>query len=229
MAIVRNGSDSMKTKHLEIRHGQEMLELFVHYPEEVKTLHPTVLIFHPWAGRDNFSCKQASKFAENGYVGVALDLYGKGKIGKSVEENQSLMMPLVENRAFLKERLAIIFSFLRHIDHIDFNNMVGIGYCFGGLCLLDAVRNNLGLKGAISVHGLLDAPSYTLPESYKSKILAIHGYKDPLVPYNQVMGWEQEMTDADADFQLMIFGKGLHAFTNPEANDLEMGCIYDPL
>ena len=66
---------------------------------------PAVMIVHAWSGRDKEVCNIADKIAKLGYVGFAVDLYGEAKIGKTVEENQKLMNPLIQNRELLKEKL----------------------------------------------------------------------------------------------------------------------------
>ncbi|HXF90703.1 MAG TPA: dienelactone hydrolase family protein, partial [Candidatus Nitrosotenuis sp.] len=177
---------------VNVNHEEVTLELFYAYPESSTPL-PTVIIFHHWAGRDQFCRDKATNFAKMGYVGIALDLYGNGKVGKSVAENSALMEPLVNDRELLKDRILTIMDHLKKDARIDTHKIVAIGYCFGGLCALDAVRNNVGLKGAISVHGLFNPPPYPLPDTYTAKVLALHGYKDPMVTADQVEAFQSEL------------------------------------
>ena len=60
-----------------------------------------------------------------------------------------------------------------------------------------------------------------------ARVLALHGYADPLVPPQQVLDFATEMTEAKVDWQLHAYGGVLHAFTVPEANDLALGALYD--
>lgn len=212
-----------------IPHGGTNLQTFLASPLDPRPYTPTILIFHPWSGRDPFCDQKALTMAKKGYIGVALDLFGDGKVGKNPEENQQLIAPLIKNRLLLSERVKTIITFLRNHKLILTNPLVGIGYCFGGLCVLDAVRNNLGLKGGISVHGLLTPPDYPLPSQYGSKVLALHGYQDPMVPPEAVNIFQEEMLTAHVDLQFMSYSLGVHAFTNPEANDLGFGTLYNPL
>ena len=91
----------MKTQEITYQYEDKNYIGFVAYPE--KELAPLVLIAHTWAGRDSFVEEKAKELAELGYVAMAVDMYGDGKVGSSTEENQSLMTPLVENRNLLKE------------------------------------------------------------------------------------------------------------------------------
>ena len=64
--------------------------------------------------------------------------------------------------------------------------------------------------------------------SSKAKVLALHGRDDPLGPIEQVLAFEQEMTEAGADWQLHTYGNTMHSFTNPHANAPEVGMVYQP-
>lgn len=216
------------SEYVRIDHEGVELEAFYGY-QPSSTPQPTVIIFPTWAGRDKFCKDKALSLAQMGYVGIALDVYGNGKVGESPAENSALMEPLVNDRELLKNRIKAIMSHLHQDSKVDSQNIVGIGYCFGGLCVLDAARNNLGLKGVISVHGLFTPPLYPLPDTYKAKILALHGYKDPMVTSNDIEALQMELSRARVDFQLMIYGTGYHAFTNPAVHDYHKGTVYDSL
>ncbi len=79
------------------------LEAFVAYPTVKKR--PVVILCHAWKGKDDFICEKAKAIAEWGYVGFALDMYGKGVLGKSKEENTALKKPFMENRQLLLNRV----------------------------------------------------------------------------------------------------------------------------
>ncbi len=57
---------------------------------------------------------------------------------------------------------------------------------------------------------LLAAPGNTQGNAIKAKILALCGHDDPLVPAEQVLAFEQEMTEAGADWQLHAYGNTMH-------------------
>ena len=103
-----------------------------------------------------------------------------------------------------------------------------MGYCFGGLCVLDLARTGADILGAISLHGLFTAPGNTAANKITAKILALHGHDDPMVPVESVVALETELTEAGADWQIHIYGHTTHAFTNPHANDPGFGTVYHP-
>jgi len=56
----------------------------------------------------------------------------------------------------------------------------------------------------------------------------LHGHDDPMATPEQVLAFEQEMTEAGVDWQLHVYGNTKHAFTNPVANDPAFGTVYQP-
>ena len=115
----------------------------------------------------------------------------------------------------------VVVDLLNYAVHIT-----AIGFCFGGLCALDVARSNADAAGVVSFHGLLNAPGNTADE-IKPKVLALHGWDDPMATPDDVKAFGEEMTKAKADWQLHAYGGTMHAFTNPQANDPDFGTVYD--
>jgi dienelactone hydrolase len=186
------------------------------------------MVSHAWAGRSQFEDNKAVALAELGYVGFALNLYGKGILGASTEENAALMQPFLDDRQMLQERLLVSLNTMRQQVEVDENTVAAIGYCFGGLCVLDLARTGEDLAGVASFHGLFAAPGNTTANTIRAKVLAMHGWDDPMAPPEQVLELARELSSQDADWQLHAFGNTMHAFTNPEANDPGFGTVYSP-
>lgn len=188
---------------------------------------PVVLVAHAWAGQGGFEREKAEWLAEQGYAGFAIDVYGKGKRGTTVEENQALMTPLVGDRAELQARLQAGLDTAKNLSGVDGSKTAAIGFCFGGLCVLDMARAGMDVAGVASFHGLFNAAD-NLPEpAITAKVLALHGWDDPMATPEDVLAFSKEMTRAGADWQLHGYGQTMHAFTNPAANDPAMGTVYN--
>ncbi|MGZ8135905.1 MAG: dienelactone hydrolase family protein [Methylococcaceae bacterium] len=205
-----------------------VLEGFFAYDDAFSGRRPAVLINHAWGGRDGFVADKAQKLAQLGYFGFALDIYGKGILGSSPEENGQLMQPFMADRALLQKRIQAALATVKLIPWVDDSKIAAIGFCFGGLCVLDLARTGVELKGVVSFHGLLGAPGNLKGQTIKAKVLALHGHDDPMVPVEQVIAFEKEMTEAGADWQLYTYGNTMHAFTNPVANNPDFGTVYQP-
>lgn len=212
------------TRTLTYSHSGKEYEAFIAAPG--KTPAPGVLICHAWAGRSPFEDAKAEALAAIGYTGIAVDLFGKGVLGQSKEECQQLIQPFVSDRAVLQARLKAIIELVKQQPEVEGAKIAAIGFCFGGLCVLDMARSNAEVAGVISVHGLLNAPGDTAA-AIKPKVLALHGWDDPMATPDDVKSFGAEMTKAKADWQLHAYGCVMHAFTNPKANDPNFGTVYD--
>jgi dienelactone hydrolase len=206
--------------------GDVVLEAFFAFDDAFTDRRPAVLISHTWCGRDAFVADKTRKLAALGYVGFALDMYGKGVLGTSAEENAELMQPFMEDRAKLQQRMKAALNTVKLLPWVDENKIAAIGFCFGGLCALDLARTGVDIKGVVSFHGLLGTPDNTKGNKIKAKILALHGRDDPMGLPEQVLAFQEEMTQADADWQFVSFGHTVHAFTNPVANNPDFGTVY---
>ncbi|TAL44416.1 MAG: dienelactone hydrolase family protein [Methylovulum sp.] len=203
-----------------------VLEAFFAFDDAFSDRRPAVLINHAWGGRDAFVTGKAEQLAELGYVGFALDMYGKGILGSTPDENAALMQPFMDDRALLQQRITAALAAVKLLPWVDETRIAAIGFCFGGLCVLDLARTGVAIKGVVSFHGLLGAPDNLKGQPIKAKVLAMHGHDDPMVPVEQVVAFEQEMTEAGADWQFLTFGHTMHAFTNPVANNPGFGTVY---
>ena len=217
----------MYTSNYIYHHGEQEMHGYVAYNDDGKQ-RPAVLIVHDWSGRNEFVCNKALMMANLGYVGFAIDMYGHGRIGETTDEKLALMQPLVNDRLLLRDRVTAALDALITMDEVDDSRIAAIGFCFGGLCVLDLARSGASILGAVSFHGLLGAPLDLPSNTIKAKILALHGYDDPMVSQLQVNDFCQEMTKASVDWQIHMYGHTQHAFSNPEAHDKVLGTIYNP-
>ncbi len=120
--------------------GDVVLEGFFAVDEDIAGQRPAVLISHAWGGRDEFVMQKAKQLAELGYVGFALDMYGQGRVGTSPEQNAALMQPFMQDRKLLQQRISVALSALRLLPWVDTHKIAAMGFCFGGLCVLDLVE-----------------------------------------------------------------------------------------
>ncbi|MDG1232170.1 MAG: dienelactone hydrolase family protein [Pseudomonadales bacterium] len=219
----------MHTEVIDYMDGETQLEGYVAWDNNVSGERPAVLVAHDWSGRRDYAKSKAEEMAKLGYVGFALDMYGKGVFGADgdVEGNSALMNPLAEDRAALRARVAAALAAVRSLDVVDGSKVSAIGYCFGGMCVLELARAGADVGGVISVHGIFSAGDVS-NEKITAKILCLHGQDDPMVPPEQVLEFENEMSVSDADWQVHAYGGTMHAFTNPAANNPGFGTVYNP-
>lgn len=217
----------LKQHKIEYRDGEVILEGYYAYNDNINEKKPAVLVCHDWSGKNDFACAKADHLAELGYVGFAVDMFGKGVKGETKEEKSALIQPFMQDRGKLQKRILAAFNCVKELEQVDKTRIGVIGFCFGGLCALDLARSGADIKGAVSFHGLLHAPENIASHKIQAKILALHGYDDPMVTPDKITNFANEMTHANVDWQFNIYGHTMHAFTNPKANDPDFGTVYN--
>ncbi|MDP3706084.1 MAG: dienelactone hydrolase family protein [Legionellaceae bacterium] len=217
----------MHTSNYIYHHGEHELHGYLSYDDQVFTPKPAVIVVHDWSGRNDFACQKADLIAKLGYIGFAVDMYGQGRLGETNDEKQALMHPLVHDRLLLRTRIQAALDALITMDEVDNDRIAIMGFCFGGLCALDLARSGAPIVGAVSFHGVLQQATDLPNLPIQAKILALHGYSDPMATPDQVTIFCKEMTDAGADWQMHMYGQVQHSFTNPHAHDVSSGLVYN--
>lgn len=218
---------AIQTKRIEYRDGDILLEAYMACDDSGPDHKPGVLISHAWGGRGEHEEGKAERLAELGYVGFALDLYGKGVKGSGPKENSALMQPLLDDREMLQRRMQLALTVIRKQKEVDSERVAAMGFCFGGLCVLDLARTGADILGAASFHGLFSTPGNTGNNRISAKVLVMHGWDDPMATPEQVLSLADELTSMGADWQIHAYGNTMHAFTNPTADNVDMGTVYN--
>ena len=228
----------MRHEHTDYQIDGEKFKGYWSFPEEEEPSaekRPAILIAHAWMGQDQFARHKADELARLGYIGFAADLYGEGKTATNAEDAQKLMVPLFENRQLLQKRIQGAFDTVRKHPGVDPAKIGGIGFCFGGLTIIELLRSGADVKGVVSFHGLLgsrlqslQAKTVPIARGIKGSLLVLHGNEDPLVSQQDILDFKKEFTEAQVDWQMNIYSHTSHAFTNPQANDKDSGLIFQP-
>jgi len=190
---------------------------------------PGILVVHAWHGQDEFAREKARALAKLGYIVLAVDMFGNGKNATDDDEAMSLIGPLYADRELMQKRVVAAFDTLVKQPGVDKYRIGAIGFCFGGLTVIELLRSGTPVKSVVSFHGILShlgAKTVPLASNIKGSILILHGYDDPRVPMSDVLDIQQELNDAKIDWQMNIYGLTSHAFTNPNANDKNKGLVY---
>jgi dienelactone hydrolase len=218
----------MKKELIEYRHSAAVLEGYLVHDEQVKVKRPGVIIVHDWYGLNDYARGRTEQLANLGYIAFAIDMYGKGIRPKNAEEAAELAGIYRSDRRLMRARAAAGLETLRGQQLADTDRIVAIGYCFGGGTALELARSGAELSGVVSFHGNLDTPSPGDAKDIKAKVLVLHGADDPLVTREQVHAFQEEMRTAAVDWQMVIYGRAVHSFTNPgSGSDPSRGLAYN--
>ncbi|KAB8027382.1 dienelactone hydrolase family protein [Fluviispira multicolorata] len=207
----------MKSYNIDYRVDETVCRGYVVEPKSEGRKLPGILMFTDFWGVNARQKRVAEKWANLGAVVFVADLYGEQKIGSSFEDSGKLMHSAIENEEVFQKKIFIAYDMLKKNPLVNNDNLFSIGYCFGGAVSLKLARMSEGLKGVISIHGLLTS-QLRVPSSKKMpKILILNGARDGMVPDSDIKNFHEEMIACNADFTFISYGQSTHAFTNADA------------
>jgi len=209
----------VRTKVVEYKHGDAVLEGYLAWDDAIKGKRPGVLVVHEWTGLGSYARMRAEKLAGLGYVAFAIDMYGKGIRPKTPQEAGAQAGIYKSDRQLMRARALAGLNVLLGNEMCDTKRVAASGYCFGGTTVLEIARSGADIAGVVSFHGALDTPNPGDAKNIKCKVLALHGGDDPYVPRKDVEAFEDEMRAGSVDWQLNVYSGAVHSFTNPEAGD----------
>ena len=195
----------LETERIVYRDGDARLDGFFAIDADRAGKRPGVLVVHGGAGIDDHARGRARRFAESGLAVFACDMYGEGVTGNR-ERIVRHIGDLRNNRPALVRRVQSAIEILLSRPEID-GRIAAVGYCFGGMIVLEYARSGSTIGGVVSVHGSLETTSPAEPSSIRARMLVCQGALDPHVPMSQVTTFAEEMKHAGADYQLIVYGK----------------------
>jgi dienelactone hydrolase len=235
VTLVSTVAAEVKTKVIEYRQGDTALQGLLAWNDVVAGQRPGVLVVHEWWGHNEHARTQARRLAEAGYVGFALDMYGKGKVATHPKDAEAFMTEATKDPAVIFARFNAALAQLKQDPHVDPDKIGAIGYCFGGAVVLAMARAGADLDavatfhGSLAHHGAHHAPAATGDKGrIKARILVLTGGADPMIPSQEVEAFKLEMTAAGARFEVVSYPGARHSFTNPDADKAGMDALaYD--
>ncbi len=192
------------------------------WDEGVKATRPLLLMAPNWRGVIKPSIETGQMLAHEGYVVFVADMFGEGNGSVGTEDPMEFLRPFLADVPGMRRRIAAgLDTLTREADRRaigDISRRAAIGYCFGGLNVIDLARTGVDVQAVVSMHGTLATPEPAKRGDIKAAVLAVHGAADPVAPKAERDAFEAEMTQAGARWALLTFGNVVHAFTDPAIN-----------
>lgn len=217
----------MRAESLEYKDGDVTLKGFVALDDQSNHKRPGILVMPEAFGLGKQAKDRALRLASLGYAALAGDPYGNGLEVSDLQEAITHAGALREDNTKFRQRIRAGLDALMALPQVDTDRLVVMGYCMGGSCSLEMARDGAPLKGVVSFHGALETQSPAEPGKVQAKVLVCHGADDPFVPVEHVTAFEEEMTKAGVDWQVISYGGTVHSFTNPEADGSIEGICYN--
>lgn len=215
---------ALKTEEVLYKQGKTVLRGHLAYDDAVEGKRPGILVVHEWWGLNDHAKSKAEALAREGYIALALDMYGDGRVTEHPKEAGEWSGYIRQSFSIGKERFMAAYDLLRSHRLTDPKRMAAIGYCFGGFVVLSMALDGIDLRAVVSFHGSLPLERVE-PGTIKASILVCHGGNDPLVKSEQILEFKENLKYAQADWQFVTYGGAKHSFTNPQADSHGMEAL----
>ena len=195
------------------------------YDDNVKTKRPAIFMQPDWKGVCADTIAQARIVAGKDYVVLMADMYGAG-YGDKPKTRDELASGMRAVHGDLDFTIACggksydaLLAEAEKLGVVDAAKKAAIGYCAGGGFALEQARAGADFKAVVVFHVTNPNPAVAgTPCNIKGRVLAIHGSADPVTPKPMMDAFEEELTQAKVDWQVMMFGGAVHSFCDPTAN-----------
>ncbi|HUR66755.1 MAG TPA: dienelactone hydrolase family protein [Chitinophagaceae bacterium] len=220
------GPETVATKEVKLKEqtisykvDTATMNNYVVYDENLEGPRPVVFVIHEWWGLNDYAKSRARQLAEMGYIAMAIDMYGNGRMGTDPGAAEKLAMPFYMNPELASPLFDSAWSAMKNFSQADMTKTAAIGYCFGGAQAINFAKMGKDLDAVVSFHGNLNVMPAN-KDLLKAQVLVCHGDSDSFVPSAEVEMFRKQMDSIGAKYSVKIYEGATHAFTNPEATAL---------
>jgi len=173
---------------------------------------PGLIVIQEWWGLNDNIRAMARRFAGEGYVVLAVDLY-EGKTAATPGEASAIMQAAMKDPARLTDNLKQAYAYLEGRAGADRIGVVG--WCFGGGWALEtALALGKKLDAAVMYYGSVKTDPKEL-EPLKAPLLGHFGALDQGIPVDGVRQFETALAKLHKDATIHVYENADHAFANP--------------
>ncbi|WP_411897943.1 dienelactone hydrolase family protein [Elizabethkingia occulta] len=211
----KNLQKEIITEDLTYSENGKIFKSFLAFDKNKPGKLPVVLIIPEWWGMNDYVKSRAKQLADSGYMAIAVDMYGEGKMVDNPDDAGKLAKPFYGNADLAKQSFEAALKQIEKNEKADTEKMAVIGYCFGGAMALNMARINEPLKGVISFHGNL--MTGVKPVTNKIPVLVLNGEDDTFVSKDEIASFKKQMDSAGVQYKFVNYPGAIHSFTNPDA------------
>jgi dienelactone hydrolase len=206
----------MVTQDIEYAVENKTFVGYLARPEPITGKRPGVLVCHDAGGLREHAKARARKLTEHGYVALAVDLYGEAIAGR--DQAKAMIASLSGDLPTLRGRMSAALELLKSQPSVDPARTAAIGFCFGGQAALELARSGAELSCVVGFHSALNTTAPEDAKNIKCKVMVCLGARDPIVPADQRAAFVEEMVKGGVDWQMLLYGQAVHAFTDKTAD-----------
>lgn len=208
----------MNTKKIEYSNGKLTFIGQLYWDDSHGGKRPGILVFPEAFGLGEHALQRAEQLAKLGYVALAADPHGEGRLYSDMASLSPAMQALFANRDDWRSRAQAALDALAALPEVDSSKIAAVGYCMGGATCLELARTGAPLAAVVTFHASL------LPElpgdagRNRAKVLVCHGAEDPIFKQEAIDAVMAEFRRDKVDWQFIYYGNTVHSFTNPAAD-----------
>jgi carboxymethylenebutenolidase len=203
-----------KTETVSYKSGSETVSGFLVAPE-ASGKHPAIIAIHEWWGLNDWVKEEAQKYAAQGYMVLAVDLY-RGKVATTPDDAHILMRGLPDDRGL--RDLEAAYTYLSSRPDVDASKIGSIGWCMGGGWSLKLAVDQPKLAACVVNYGMLPTDPATIAK-IKAPVMGNFGADDRGIPPDSVNAFESSMKADGKTTDIKIYTGAGHAFENPNNKD----------
>lgn len=199
-----------KTETVSYKSGDETVSGYLALPDGAGK-HPAIILIHEWWGLNDWVKEQTQKYAAQGYVALAVDLY-RGKMASNPDEAHILMRGLPDDRGM--RDLEAAFAYLSSRADVNAAKIGSIGWCMGGSWSIKLAVDQPKLAACVVNYGWLPSDP-ALVGKIKAPMQGNFGADDQGIPPKDVKAFEAAMKADGKITDIKIYDGAGHAFQNP--------------
>ena len=214
----KDESGTVITKELTYQSSGELRKGFMALPAGEGPF-PAVLVVHEWWGQTDYPRERAKKLAQEGYVALAVDLYGEGKTADHPKDAMAFSKKVMSDLDGAQANIETAIETLKKESKVDGTKIAALGYCFGGAIVLEMARRGLNLEMVASYHGNLSPIIENEVKPIRTRMLIFNGGSDPFVKKEALEKARANLKKAKVRYKLVNYKNAKHGFTNPAATE----------
>jgi carboxymethylenebutenolidase len=194
-------------------------ELANNTQQQQQELMPAVIMIHEWLGLNEHIKNQADILAKEGYVVLAVDLYG-GEVATDSNRAMELASSVRNNSTSAIDNLQSAVNYIKSLKMVDGSRIASLGWCFGGDWSLQLALNSSEnpLAATVIYYGRLVTDTASL-SSIDWPILGIFGDQDQAISVESVKQFTSALNASGITNEIYLYEGVGHAFANPSGNN----------
>ena len=190
---------------------------FLAYPENSTDALPGVVMVHEWWGLNQNIKNMAETLANEGYVVLAVDLYGE--VATEQGRAQELAGSVRNNQQAAIDNLNGAVAHLSSLSNVDSSKIATLGWCFGGgQTMQHALNTQQPLAATVIYYGNLVTDQKQLSK-IEWPVMGVFGSEDQSIPVATVDEFKAALDANNITNEVYVYDGVGHAFANPSGDN----------